>query len=228
MANQRYALYHDDHGKSFDYVSGASGVSAASLIHSGWGAQFLDYDNDGWKDLLVAQGHVMDNIELTQPALRYKEPLLLLRNSEGRFSNVSPSAGAPFRLSFASRGMACGDLNNDGFPDIAINCNDGPALVLMNQGGNGAHWLIVNTVGSRSNRDGIGARMKLISDSGRPQYAFVSTAGSYLSSGDRRVHFGLGTEQSVRLLEIIWPNGTLQRLQNIKSDQILTVREPAA
>jgi len=227
LANQRFALYRNDRGTSFDYVSGESGVGSATLIHSGWGARFLDYDNDGWQDLFVAQGHVMDNIELTQPALRYKEPPLLLHNAAGRFVDASASSGEPFRSLLAARGVACGDINNDGFPDIAINCNDGPPLLLMNQGGNGNHWLIVRPIGSKSNRDGIGARMKLISESGRPQYAFVSTAGSYLSASDRRVHFGLGADRSARLLEITWPSGAVQRFENVKAGQVLVAREPS-
>jgi hypothetical protein len=117
-------------------------------------------------------------------------------------------------------------LNNDGFPDLAVNCNDGPPLILMNQGGNGNHWLLIDTAGTKGNRDGIGARLKLTSDAGKVQYGYVSTAGSYLSASDKRVHFGLGADRSARLLEITWPDGIVQRLENIKCDQILTVREP--
>ena len=227
LASQRYALFRNQQGKSFDYVSGPSGVAGISKMHSGWGARFFDYDNDGWKDLFVAQGHVMDNIELTQPSMRYKEPLLLMHNNGTRFADVSASSGEPFRASMTVRGAAFGDLNNDGFPDLALNCNDGPPLILMNQGGNGNHWLMVNTVGTKSNRDGIGARLTLIGESGKAQYGFVSTAGSYLSASDKRVHFGLGSDRSARLLEIAWPSGTVQRIENVKADQILVVREPA-
>jgi hypothetical protein len=227
LASQRYALYRNQQGKSFDYVSGPSGVAGISQMHSGWGARFFDYDNDGWKDLFVAQGHVMDNIELTQPSMRYKEPPLLMHNTGTRFVDVSASSGDPFRAAMTVRGAAFGDLNNDGFPDLALNCNDGPPLILMNQGGNGNHWLMVNTVGTKSNRDGIGARLKLIGESGKPQYGFVSTAGSYLSASDKRVHFGLGADVSARLLEIAWPSGTVQHIENIKADQVLVVREPA-
>jgi hypothetical protein len=195
-------------------------------LHSGWGTRFFDYDNDGWKDLFIGQGHVMDNIELTQPSIRYKETPLLMRNSGDRFIDVSASSGAPFSVPLSARGVAFGDLNNDGFVDVVINCNDGPPLVLMNQGGNGNHWLIVETVGAKSNRDGIGARLKLVGESGKPQYAFVSTVGSYLSASDKRAHFGLGGDRSARFLEITWPSGTVQRIENIKADQVLTAREP--
>jgi len=226
LASQRYAIFENRKGKSFDYVSGATGVARASLLHSGWGAKWIDYDNDGWKDLLVAQGHVMDNIELTQPSARYREPLLLMHNRQGKFEDVSASSGDVFKVPLAARGAAFGDLNNDGFPDVAINCNDGPAVILMNRGGNGNHWLIVNTIGTRSNRDGIGAALRLVSSSGEEQYGFVSTAGSYASSNDKRVHFGLGQATQVKLLEIQWPSGKLQKLEQIEADQILTVREP--
>ncbi len=227
LSGQRYALFRNRGGRSFDYVSGPSGVAGISEKHSGWGAKFFDYDNDGWKDLLVVQGHVMDNIELTQPAFRYREPLVLMRNRKGKFEDVSKECGRIFQTALAARGAAFGDLNNDGFVDVAINCNDGPALVLMNQGGNGYHWLIVNTVGTRSNRDGIGARIRLVLDDGFEQHGFVSTAGSYASASDKRVHFGLGAYTVARLLEITWPGGTVQRVQNVKADQVITLKEPA-
>ncbi|MBI1792266.1 MAG: CRTAC1 family protein [Acidobacteria bacterium] len=225
LANQRYALFHNRSGW-FEYVSGPAGISAATLLHSGWGARFLDYDNDGWKDLFVAQGHVMDNIELTQPALRYLEPLLLLRNVSGKFQDVSALAGPAFQVPLAARGVAFGDWNNDGFLDVAINCNNRPAVILQNSGAGGGHWLLVDLIGSASNRDGIGARLRLVSASGAEQHAFASAAGSYLSSSDRRVHFGLGKSTTVKLLEVTWPSGRLQRLENFPADRILTVREP--
>src|SRR5262249_46875246 len=164
-------------------------------------ARFFDYNNDGWKDLFIGQGHVMDNIELTQPSLRYQEPPLLLRNTGSRFTDVSASAGEAFRSPMAARGVAFGDLNNDGRLAIAINCRDGAPLILMNQGTGGNHWLLVDTVGTTSNRDGIGARVKLTSESGKTQYGFVSAGGSYLSASDKRVHFGLGADRTARLLE---------------------------
>ena len=224
LANQRYALFHNDRG-SFEYASGPSGVSRITLLHSGWGTKFADFDSDGWKDLLVGQGHVMDNIELTQPSVRYLEPLLLLRNLGGRFEDVSEQAGAAFQLPRAARGIAFGDLNNDGRLDLAVNCNNGPALILRNASQQDHHWLLVNTVGARSNRDGIGATLRLVSGSGHEQRAFVSTAGSYISSNDKRAHFGLGPERKIRLLEITWPSGVVQRLKAVQPDQILTVRE---
>jgi enediyne biosynthesis protein E4 len=227
LANQRYALYRNDQGKSFDYVSGSSGVAGITQMHSGWGTRFVDYDNDGWKDLFIAQGHVMDNIELTQPSIRYKEPLLLMHNREGRFTDVSGNSGEPFRVPMAARGVAFGDLNGDGFIDLAINCNDGPPVILINQGGNGQHWLIIDAVGTKSNRDGIGAHVKLTGESGKAQHGFVSAAGSYLSASDKRVHFGLGIDRFARL-EIAWPSGIVQRIDGVKADQVLVVHEPGS
>jgi hypothetical protein len=224
LAKQKYALFHNG-GGTFEYVSGPLGMSLATLNHSGWGAKFIDYDNDGFKDLFVGQGHVMDNIQLTQPDVRYLEPPLLLRNGMRKFVDVSAQSGPIFQRRLAARGVAFGDFNNDGFLDIAINCNAGPALLLKNSG-NTNHWLIVNTIGTRSNRDGIGAELQLTANDGKRQYGFVSTASSYLSASDKRVHFGLGSGTALKLLEIRWPSGTIQKLSDVKADQILTVREP--
>lgn len=227
LASQRYALFRNQKGRSFDYVSGMTGISRITSGHSGWGAKFIDYDNDGWKDLFVAQGHVMDNIELTQPSAHYRESLLLMQNVKGKFQDVSKQSGAVFQLMLAARGAAFGDLNNDGSIDVAVNCNDGPALVLMNRGGNGNHWVIINTVGATSNRDGIGASIRLVTPSGDEQYGFVSTAGSYASACDKRVHFGLGSAARIALMEITWPSGIVQKLKNVSADRVVTVREPS-
>ncbi|MDQ2777483.1 MAG: CRTAC1 family protein [Acidobacteriota bacterium] len=224
LANQRYALFHNIKGM-FSYISGPSGLGSASQAHSGWGAHFADFDNDGWKDLFVGQGHVMDNIELTQPYTHYLEPPLLLRNAGGRFQDISASAGSVFHESIAARGVAFGDLYNNGSVDVAINCDDGPAIIARNRG-NANHWLTVDTEGVRSNRDGIGARLHLVSENGREQYAMVSTAGSYLSASDKRVHFGLGSVKRVSSIEIRWPSGIVQKLSDVPVDRILHVREP--
>ncbi len=225
LANERYALYRNKEG-SFEYVTGPSHVGVITAVHSGWGTAFLDYDNDGWKDLFVAQGHVMDNIELTQPSLRYREPFLLMKNLRGKFQDVSEQSGDPFLVPRPGRGAVAADLDNDGFLDLVVNCNNEPSVILRNEGVPSRHWLVVNTVGTVSNRDGIGAQVRIISESGLEQHETVSTAGSYLSSGDKRVHFGLGGEKNVRLLEVRWPSGIVQRIENVAADQILTVQEP--
>ena len=223
LAKQKYALFRN-RGGTFEYISPQVGMGAASVAHSGWGAKFVDYDNDGLKDLFVAQGHVMDNIELTQPDVRYLEPPMLLRNQPPLFVDVSKRSGAIFSQNLAARGAAVGYLGNDGLVDIAINCNDGPA-VLLKMTANANHWLTVETTGTRSNRDGIGAQLHLITEDGKQQYGVVSTAGSYLSASDKRVHFGLGSNKSVKALEVHWPSGVVQVVTNISADRTLVVRE---
>ena len=224
LAHQKYALFRNL-GGLFEYHSGPSRVSSISALHSGWGAKFFDYDNDGRKDIFVAQGHVMDNIELTQPDVHYLEPLSLMRNTKTGFVDVSAEAGADFTVPRAARGAAVGDLDNDGFLDLAINCNEQPAVILRNRGG-GNHWLTIDLVGAENNRDGIGARVRVAAESTGEQFQFVSAAGSYLSAGDRRAHFGLGTSTKATLVEITWPGGEVQRLEDVTADQILEVVEP--
>ncbi len=224
LALQRYALYRNGDGL-FEYVSPKSGVGAISERHSGWGAGFLDYDNDGLLDLFVAQGHVMDNIETTQPGVLYRERFLLLRNTGAKFEDVSSQAGAAFTQQHAARGAAFGDLDNDGDIDIVVNNNNEAASVLLNQT-HGANWLTVAPIGAESNRDGVGARLTVTLGDGRRLFAAVSPAGSYMSSSDPRVHFGLGAAASIKSLEIVWPSGRTQTLHDIEPNRILEVREP--
>jgi hypothetical protein len=227
LANQKYALYHNNGDGTFTYSTYVSGLANMTLLHSGWGIQFLDYDNDGLKDLLIAQGHDLDTIELNYPQLHYKEPMLLARNAgKGVFVDVSKDSGAVFRQPWVGRGMAVGDLDNDGRLDAVVSTNGGPAHILHNETATSNHWLILNLVGHKSNRDGIGAEIKVTTTHGS-QYSTVSTAGSYLSSNDKRVHFGLGTDAAATSIEIRWPSGIVQQLTNIRADQILKVVEPA-
>jgi enediyne biosynthesis protein E4 len=227
LARQHYSLYRNDEGM-FLYSSGTTGITSITQLHSGWGARFVDFDSDGWKDIFVAQGHVMDNIEITQPELNYLEPPLMMRNNAGMFEDVSMQLGEGFKVKTASRGVAFGDLDNDGDIDFAINCLDCNSVILRNDGDNGNHWLIINTIGVRSNRDGIGARIRIVTADGAEQHGIVTTTGSYCSASDKRVHFGLGGSAEVELLEITWPSGTIQRLENVAANQILTVTEPDA
>lgn len=225
LANQRYALYQNNGDSTFTYSSFTTGLAHATMLHSGWGVRFLDYDNDGWKDLLVTQGHDLDTVELNYPNLHYHEPMLLLRNTGKEFVDVSADSGAIFHQPLLGRGMAIGDIDNDGRLDAVVTTNDGPVYVLHNETPTQSHWLTLKLVGHKSNRDAIGAEVKLVTAKG-PQFATVSTAGSYLSSSDNRVHFGLGTESIALSIEIRWPSGILQTLKNIRCDQILQVDEP--
>lgn len=225
LANQRYALYQNEGDGSFTYASQTQGLGPISLSHSGWGVRFFDYDNDGRKDLLVAQGHDLDTIELTYPNLRYREPMLLVRNTAHGFVNASADSGSVFHQPWVARGMAIGDLDNDGRLDAVVTTNEGPVHILHNQTSTGNHWLLLKLIGHQSNRDAIGAEVRVVTASGS-QYSTVSTAGSYLSSSDKRVHFGLGSESIAQRIEVRWPSGIHQTIPNIHADQILQIDEP--
>ena len=227
LANQKYALYRNNGDGSFTYATYLSGLARMTLLHSGWGTSFMDYDNDGLKDLLISQGHDLDTIELNYPELHYKEPMLLARNmGAGKFVSVSDEAGSVFQERWVGRGMAVGDFDNDGKLDAVVTTNDGPAHLLHNETASANHWLTLQLTGHISNRDAIGALVKLTTSKGN-QYVTISTAGSYLSSSDKRAHFGLGTETNVASIEIRWPSGIIQHIGSTRADQILKVDEPA-
>jgi hypothetical protein len=225
LANQRYALYQNKGDGSFTYSSNTSGIGQMTMAHSGWGVRFLDYDNDGWKDLLIAQGHDLDTIELNYPNLRYREPLLLARNTGRGFIDVSAQSGNVFHQAWVARGLAVGDIDNDGRLDAVVTTNDGSVHVLHNETVTQNHWILLKLVGHKSNRDAIGAEVTVVTSSG-PQYATVSTAGSYLSASDKRLHFGLGHQSVVPRIEIRWPSGIRQTLKDVPVDQILQIDEP--
>jgi hypothetical protein len=226
LANQMYALYRNNGDGTFTYDSYPSGIGRMTMTHSGWGVRFMDYDNDGWKDLLIAQGHDLDTIELTSPNLRYREPMLLARNTGQHFVDVSTEAGSIFHQAWVGRGMAIGDIDNDGRLDAVVTTNDGPAYILHNETPTRNHWLMLRLVGHKSNRDAIGAEVKIVTAKGA-QFASVTTASSYLSSSDKRLHFGLGTETVAETIEIHWPGGVSQTLKNVRGDQIVQIDEPA-
>jgi len=226
LANQRYAFYDNNGDGTFTYMSQPIGLGKMTLLHSGWGIRFFDYDNDGWKDLIIAQGHDLDTIELTAPTLRYREPMLLAHNDRGKgFTDVSKESGEVFQKNWVGRGLAVGDLDNDGRLDVVVTTNDGPAHILHNETPAGNHWLLLKLVGHKSNRDAIGAEIKLTTASGT-QFTTVSTANSYLSSSDKRAHFGLGAETKVSAIDIRWPSGVTQTLRDVRADQILQIDEP--
>lgn len=225
LANQRYALYQNTHDGAFNYSSLISNLSSISQLHSGWSIRFLDYDNDGHKDLLVAQGHDMDNIERVSPRLRYREPMLLLRNTGSHFVDVSSISGPVFNEMWVGRGMAIGDIDNDGRIDAVVTTNGGEAHVLHNETVTSNHWLTLHLTGHTSNRDGIGAVVKVTTSHGS-QWVTVSTASGYLSSSDPRAHFGLGDSTRADSIEIRWPSGILQTLTNVQADRQVQVDEP--
>jgi len=221
-----YSFFRNAGKGQFQYASVSTGLAVATRQYSGWGIQAFDYDNDSAREVFIANGHVMDNIEVTQPHLHTLQTPLLLKYAGNRFVDISATAGEAFTHPWAARGAAFGDLDNDGDIDIVVADNHGPAHFLRNQGGNRNHWIGLDLRGVRSNRDAIGARIRLTSGAGQAQYAMVSTAGSYLSASDRRVYFGLGQEQAIREIHITWPSGIEQSLAAPKPDQILKVAEP--
>jgi len=223
LSNERYRLFRQNTDGSFRDVTNSTGLGGATLSFSGWSTRFFDYDGDGWKDLFVAQGHVMDTIEKTAPNLKYLQPPLLLRNESARFVRVD--GGEVFQQEWAGRGAAFGDLDNDGDVDIVLSNVGQNAVVLRNDGGNWRNWLQIRTAGTRSNRDGIGCRVKVVS-AGVTQYFTVTTAVGYLSASDRRLTVGLDREATAALVEIRWPSGIVQKFEHVKAGQILTATEP--
>lgn len=215
LPREIYGVYHNDGDGSFTYRSLETGLGLLSSGSSGWGVGLEDFDNDGWKDLFVAQGHVLDNVEKIDPSLHYLEQPLVAMNHDGRFERVDSGSTTPA----AGRGAAFGDLNNDGWQDVVMTVLGGPSQVFYNRGGK-MHWLTITLRGTRSNRDGFGARVQV-----NGQTRFATAAGSYLSSSDKRLHFGLGKADRAKI-EIVWPSGTRQVLDDIRADQFLEVREP--
>jgi hypothetical protein len=226
LANQRYALYQNNGDGTFNYASLLTGVGKISQLHSGWSLRFMDYDNDGWKDLLIAQGHDMDNIELVSPQLHYREPMMLLRNTGKKFVDMSSISGGAFQDAWVGRGMAIGDIDNDGRIDAVVSTNGGAAHILHNETATTNHWITLHLTGHKSNRDGIGAVVKLTTSQGS-QWVTETTSSGYLSSSDPRVHFGLGASSVVNSIEIRWPSGIVQKLNDVKGDRQVQVDEPA-
>ncbi len=239
LSNETYPLYHNDRDLSFTYTTNSAGVGQITLLYSGWGANFIDADNDGLRDLFVAQSHVLDTIEKTNPYLKYKQTPLLMLNTGKGFVNVSATAGPAFSNVLAGRGAAFGDLNNDGQVDVVIATLDGAPVVLRNDGaksgtnsgaksGTKHHWLGLSLVGSKSNRNGIGARITVTDSAGKKQIFDVNTAGSYLASNDPRIIVGLGAAGSVRSVEVNWPSGIVQVITEPRLDRYLVINEQDA
>src|SRR5215213_9194805 len=229
LSNETYPLYHNDRDLNFTYTTNSAGVGQITILNSGWGTRFIDINNDGLRDIFVAQSHVLDTIEKTHPYLKYKQSPLLMLNTGKGFVNVSATAGPTFLNSFIGRGAAFGDLNNDGQIDVVMSTLDGSPVLLRNDGsqkGTRNHWLGLTLVGSKSNRSGIGARVTVIDSSGKKQIFDANTAGSYLSSNDPRILVGLGSATAVRTVEIKWPSGTVQTMNEPQVDRYVVVTEP--
>jgi hypothetical protein len=207
----------------FEDVSESAGLGSG-LIPLGFGTKLLDYDNDGDLDVYVTNGHVVDNVELYHPHLSYRQKDLLYENTGGRFRDVSASSGPAFQINHVGRGAAAGDYDNDGDLDIIVADCGGPPILMRNEGGNRNSWLAVRARGRESNRFGAGARLR-VTAGGRTQLREISMAGSYLSSSDSRLYFGLGRESRAAKIEILWPSGKTQVLENIQANRFVTLDE---
>jgi hypothetical protein len=226
LSGDRFPLYLNTAEGYFSPATHRAGLGFATVMMSGWGTGAFDFDNDGHKDLFTANSHVSENIDYYSHH-RYRQPNALFRGAAGgRFRDVTAEAGAAMQRPRAHRGCAFGDLDDDGRVDVVVSVIGEPAEVLYNVTAGGGHWIELRLEGTRSNRDGIGASIKLTGESGRAQYNHVTTAVGYASASDKQVHFGLGADRIVREIEIRWPSGTRQVLSNLPADQVLKVREP--
>jgi hypothetical protein len=208
-------------GDMFEYYSSLSKIQKLSMPYSGWSAGFIDYNNDGWKDIYSANGDV-DMVSAKSP-----QHDTMFENVDGKsFVDVSGEMGKDFLRKGYQRGSAFCDLNNDGALDIVVTSLNEPPRILMNTAGAGNHRLTLSLTGRKSARDAIGAKVKLTTASGRVLYNHVAVSVGFMSSSDKRVHFGLGPETKVESLEIRWPSGIRQTLKNLAADQFLTLDEP--
>jgi enediyne biosynthesis protein E4 len=215
LPHEPYVVFHNDGKGSFSAQELEAGFGTLSGNSSGWGVGLEDFDNDGWKDVFIVQGHVFDNVHLYDSSLNYREPPLFALNRRGHFEKGDAGSDLPV----AGRGAAFGDLNNDGWVDV-ITASLGERPQFFSNRGGKSHWLTITLRGKRSNRDGYGARVQV-----NGQLRFATASGSYLSSNDKRLHFGLGSADNCDI-DIRWPSGIHQKLRAIKADQFMVIEEP--
>jgi len=226
---ETFPLYANRGHGDFADLTVRSGLAERTSQMSGWGNGIVDFDNDGWKDLFVARSNVLDNISKVVPTRQYPERNSVFRNlGDGRFKDVSAEAGPDFQERAPHRGVAFGDIDNDGRADAVVTVLNRAVKVFHNVSGGANHWILLKLVGTKSNRMGIGAQIRITTEDGRSQWNEVTTAVGYASSSDSRVHFGLGSNRHVREIEIRWPSGVRQVLQRPDEDRILSVREPSS
>jgi len=220
-------LYHNNGDGTFTDSTYSSGIGAKARLLSGIATKFIDYDNDGWTDIVQLNGAMLDNVSLYHSEVSYKEPLLMFRNlGGGNFEKTSDLLGPDFIRPIAGRGLASADFDNDGDIDIAVNVRGDYPELLRNDGGNANHWLEVLLIGTKSNRDGIGAVLTLTSE-GFVHVQQSEGGTSYMSASDPRIHFGLGKRTKIESLVITWPSGQVDKLANAPVDQIIAVKEGA-
>ncbi len=225
-------FYRNDGKATFTDDTITSGIGRTDFLNSAFGARFFDFDNDGWRDLLVINGHILDNISIYHPDVSYAEEKKLYRNTGGRFVDITGSLAGDFRAPHVGRGLAVGDYNNDGWQDFLVNNNGEEAQLFRNEGAKlpatkNNHWLAIQLVGTKSNRDGIGARLKLRAGD-FTSYDQAKGGMSYCSAQDPRIFFGLGTRDHVDALEIRWPSGLQQTFSNLSVDKFIRVQEGKA
>ncbi len=227
FANQMLSLYHNEGNGLFVDEAPKSTVGKSSLLTLGFGCFFFDYDLDGWQDIFVANGHIESDIEKIQKRIKYRQPPHLFRNlSGGKFAEVTADAGAAFGTPRVARGAAYADIDNDGDLDLLITTNAGPAILFRNDGGNRNHSLRIKLQGVQSNRDGIGALVR-IEYSGERQWQTLHSGSSYLSQSELTLTFGLGSKTNISRIEVQWPSGQTDKLLDIAADQTITIKEGA-
>ena len=224
FSGETYPVYRNVGDWFFDYVTQSSGIGQITILGTGWGIKFIDADNDGRRDIFAVQSHVSDVIEKTTSFLKYKQTPLLIRNTEKGFQNISFAAGDAFKTDLAARGMAGGDLDNDGDVDLVIAQTDGAPVILRNNGTKN-HWIGVDLRGAKNGANGEGSRVTVTDAAGKKQIFDVSAAGSYLSSNDLRIIAGLGASAAVKSIEIKRPGGKIQIIENPPVDRYTVIKE---
>jgi hypothetical protein len=225
FAREPNSLFSQDGPFVFTDKTYETGMGEPSLLPLGFGLCFFDYDNDGWKDAFVTNGHIQPDIARYEPGQTYaQEPLLFRNRGDGNFDEVHKQVGGGLLEAMVGRGAACGDYDNDGDLDLLLTGNNGPARLLRNDGGNRNSWLAIRLIGHKSNRDGIGAEVRVkVGD--RMLRDQVRSGSSYLSASDLRLHFGLGEAKQAEWVEVRWPSGVVDRLHAVKANQLLTIEE---
>jgi hypothetical protein len=226
LSGDRFPLFLNTAEGFFVPATHRLGLGFATVTMSGWGTGAYDFDNDGQKELFTANSHVSENIGAYSHHPYRQASALFQRGGDGRFRDVTAEAGTAMRSARAHRGCAFGDLDGDGRVDVVVSAIGDPPAVLYNATETAGHWLALALTGTKSNRDGIGATVKVTAASGRVQYNHATTAVGYASASDKRVHFGLGADRTAREVEIRWPSGTRQVLADVPAGQVLAVREP--